>query len=344
MLEPNYYGLWGGKQTAKGTANTAPPVRYVQVGGDFNLTRDDGVERWSDLTKYGNATDWVNSVTGLGEPVLETTPTELAHLLWLFHGAETVTAVTGPPAQSKHQFTPQAGRGHWATFFRRIGQSVTQRQQFVDCMIGRVQIEGSTANKAVRVTPRILSLDPGEVRTADPAAAIPTDKSFLFTDASSSFTIDGVVIRGHSAYTFVADEDLSVVYADDVVAHDIVQGTANATIAVTLYFDADALARWNVLVYGSAAPVQGTKPSKRVPALGSYSFSHKQRDAAGALNGRQFDLTIPGVKWTIPDAPGPNPDGGAVEVTMNGQMRPVSGQPPYTIDVYTASSVVAFTA
>lgn len=344
MLEPNIYGLWAGKQTAKGTPNNAPGRRYVQVGGNFGVTRDDGSENYSDLSKYGASTDWINSVTGSGEPALEATPTELAHLLWLFHGSENVQAVTGPPAVQRHRFTPQPGRGHWSTFVRRIGQSVVQRHSFADCLVSRVQIEGSTGQKALRVTPRILSLDPGAIVASDPAATMPTEKALLYTDGTSSFTIDGVAIRGHSAFTFVADEDLSVVYADDVVAHDIVQGNAQATIATTLYFDADGLARWNNLVYGTPTPATGAKPSKRVAPLGSYSFDLVQKDAAGADTGLRFTLTIPGVKWAVPDSPGPNPDGGAVEVTLNGAMRPVAGQEPYTLDVYTPNSVVAFTA
>src|SRR4051812_46302998 len=110
MLEPSIYGLWAGKQTARGTKNAAPGKRLVQVGGDFNLARDDGEENYSALSKSGARPDWVNSVTAIGEPACEATPTELAYLLWLFHGAETVTAVTGPPAAQKHSFTPSSGR------------------------------------------------------------------------------------------------------------------------------------------------------------------------------------------------------------------------------------------
>lgn len=343
MLEPSIYGLWAGKQTARGTKNVAPSKRLVQVGGDFNLVRDDGEENFSDLTKYGARADWVNSVTATGEPAVECTPTELAYLLWLFHGAEVVTPVTGPPTAQKHTFTPTTGRGFWATFVKRIGLTQIQRQSFNDCLISRLQIEGSTAAKAVRITPRVLSLDPGEVIAADPAAAMPVDKTLLFTDGAGAFTLDGVAIPAHSQFTLVVDDDLSPIYGDDTVALDVTQGNAVVTIGVTLFFEALALARWNVLVYGTAAPVAGTKPLKTVAALGSYSFYLKQRDAAGALNGREFKLTIPGVKWAIPDSPGPNPDGGNAEVSFAGAMRPVSGQPAYTLDVNTNNADVAFT-
>lgn len=343
MLEPSIYGLWVGKQTAKGTKNAAPGKRLVQVGGDFGLARDDGEENYSDLTKYGARTDWVNSLLGNGEPAVEATPTELAYLLWLFHGAETVTAVTGPPAAQKHTFVPSSGRGHWATFVKRIGLTQIQRHSYNDSLIGRVQIEGSTTAKAVRITPRVLSLDPAELIAADPAAAMPADKSFLYTDGTGTFTIDGVVIPAHSQFTLVIDDDLSPIFGDDVIPLDVIQGNAVVTIGVTLVMEALALARYNAMVYGSPNPAAGTKPLKGVPALGSYSFWLKQRDAAGALNGREFKLTVPGVKWAIPDSPGPAPDGGTAEISLAGAMRPVAAQQPYTIDVNTANTDVAFT-
>ena len=343
LLEPNFYALWAGKQTAKGTPQATPIHRMVQVAGDFNMPRDDGQENWSDLTKYGNRTDWINSLLGNGEPGIEATPSELAFLLWIFHGAETVTPITGPPAAQKHTFTPAVGRGHYATFYSRVGQSVVRRQQHNDCLITRVQVEGSTANKAVRVTPRILSLDPGVIFTSDPTQALPTDKSFLYTDGVGTFTIDSVVFAGQSQFQFTIDDAWEPVFGDDIVPFDLVQGSPLVSLGVTVYFDATGLAEYNKLVYGTASPTVGTKPIKRIPALGSYSFDLVQKDSAGATTGREFKLTIPGVKWAVPDAPGPNPDGGATEVALAGEMRPLVGQQPYTIDVYTDNATVAFT-
>jgi hypothetical protein len=353
VLEPNYYGLWLGKQSAKGTPNATPAHRLVQVAGDFSLAADDGSESYSDLSKYGATTDWVNSRTGSGEPAAEATPDELAFLLWAFHGGETVTSVTGPPAASRHTFIPSLGRGFWLSAFRRVGQNVVQRHTYNDCLITRLVIEGSTANKAVRVTPRILSLDPAIPYASDPAATLPTDKPFLYTDGQGAFNIDGVVFAGQSQFGLTIDDAWDVVYGDDTVPFELVQGDPVVTLAVTALMDANALAEWNKLVYGTAAPAAGTKPSKRVAALGSYAATLTQRDQVGALTGRRFNLTVPGVKWTIPDAPGPNPAGGATEVSLAGSMRPTTpfnastgsyATPPYTIDVDTAAGTVAFTA
>lgn len=346
VLEPNFYGLWGGGQTAKGTPNVAPIHRLLQVGGDFGLASDDGSEEWSDLTKYGGATDWVNSRLGNGTPAYEATPSELAWTLWAFHGAETVVAVTGPPAVQKHTFIPSTGKGKWCTFFRRVGLGVPMRHQFNDCLITQVQIEGSTANKAVRVTPTILSLDPMVPYAADPAQALPTDKTLLYTDGAGSFTIDGTVFTEQSSFSLVINDAWTPIFGDGTTPVDVVQGNPAVAISATIYFTTAAFSEWCKLVYGTAAPAAGTKPLSTIPALGSYAFDLKQRDGTGALNGIEFKLTIPGVKWTIPDAPAPNPAGGATEVTLAGAMRPVApgATNPYTIDVFTPNAVTAFAA
>lgn len=355
ILEPNIYALWGAKQAGKGSPVAAAGMsrRLLQVAGGFAVNRDDGEENYGDLpvagspasSKYGSSTDWVNSVLGEGEPGCESTPTELAWLLWLLHGAETVTAVPGPPTAQKHTFTPQAARGHYATFMQRVGLNNPVRMKHNDCLVTRVQIEGSTANKAVRVTPRILSLDPGETFAVDPTtpAALPTDKPFLYTDGAGAFTIDGTVFKGQSQFTFVIDDAWSAVFADDTVPFELVQGNPLVTIGVTIYLESDALAEFNKIVYGTAAPAAGTKPSRNIAALGSYAWNLVQKDAAGAETGRRFVGTIPGVKWTPPAAPAPNPDGGATELALAGAMRPVAGQQPYTLDVYTANGDLAFT-
>ena len=346
MLEPNYYGLWVGKQTAKGTPNTTPGKRLVQVGGDLAFNRADGSEPYSDLTKYGQRTDWVDSLLGQGDPAIEATPTELAYLLWLFHGAEAVTSITGPPTAQNHKFTPQNTKGFYFTAFRRVGSSVVSRVRYDDCLITKFVLEGSTANKALRITPSILSLDPGAVFTSDPSAALPTDKSLLYTDAVGAFTIDGTVYKGQTSFNLTVDDAWTAVFGDDNVPFDVVQGTPVVSLAVKLYFDSAQLSRWNLQAYGSATPSAGDKPLKVIPAFGSYATTFTQKDSAGAVNGRLATVTVPQVKWDLPPAPAPNPAGGLTEVDLTGTMRPtVGGSPaPYTIDVQTANAVTAFTA
>lgn len=357
LLESNYYAWWLGKQTAKGTPNAAPSRRPIMVGGNLAFGRDDGEENYSDLTKYGAKTDWVNSLTGGGEPACEATPTELAYALWLMHGAETVSAITaevGPPAipvMSRHRYTPSVTMGHWFTSFLRVGSTVLRRHQYNDCIISRIAMEASTANKAMRFTPSILSLDPGIVYAADPAAALPTDRPFLHTDLSvngdptidGSMVLDGVTYRGTTQWNINIDDAWSPVYGDDQVPYDFQQGTPTVTVGCTILLDALAMQRFNALAYGDPTPSPGMKPLRSIPALGSMLATARQRDSSGDHGGREFVAEFPGIKWTLPDAPAPNPSGGATEFAFAGEMRPVPGEPAYTIDVYTNNAVVAFT-
>jgi hypothetical protein len=333
LQELQIYGLWAGKQTAKGTKQAAPGKRFKQVAGDFKFARADGSENYSDASQYTDTQDWVDTMVGNGNTGVEGTPEELAWLFWAMEGGETTSAVTGPPAKTKHTATPLPGLGYWTTWATRQGSSLVDRLSWNDCQISQIQVEGGTGAKAVRATPTVLSLDPMEQIAADPVQAMPTKSTFLYTDGTGRFTIDGTVIRGHSAFTVVVNKDLQPVYSDDTVVQDLTIGNATITVSVTLYFDQDGRAQWNKLIYGTAAPAVGAKPAHYVTGYGSYLFDLRARDNAGVANGDKFVLTLGRVKWAIPDAPDPNADGGAPEITLAGTMRKQVGQPAYQVDI-----------
>lgn len=334
LQELQIYGLWAGKQTAKGTPNAAPARRFRQVAGGWNMPREDGSENFGDGTAIPDAQDWVNTLVGNGNPGIQATPDELAWLHWAFEGGETTTAIVGPPAKTKHTAVPLPGLGHWLTWATRLGSSVVDRMQHNDSVISQMVWEGSTANKAVRVTPTVISLDPGEQRAADPAAPMPAKQTFLYTDGTGRFSIDGTTFRGHSQFTFTVNKDLNPVYGDDTTVYDLSIGNVVVTIGVTLFFDTEGRAQWNKLVYGSATPAAGAKPARVVTGIGSYAFDLRMRDTAGAVTGDKFVLTVPKVKWAVPDAPDPNADGGVGELALAGAMRkPAAGTQPYTLDV-----------
>jgi hypothetical protein len=437
--ELNIYGLWGGKQTAKGTPNATPGHRFIQVGGDFNMAKDEGSEDYSDLTKYGGATYWVNSLVGNGNPAIEATPSELAFLLWLQHGSEATTAgtnnvwtiagapasgtfnlviwdgaqsitvtgiantvtaaalatsinsamttagytgtpvVTGggplnttaitvtfsgtgaaakpfyltktadttspavtltattPAVRTKHTFTPSLTPGFYATFVRRLGTTDVSRHAFNDCRVGGMTLEASTANKAVRITPTVLSLDPFNTVASDPAQTLPSGveiNPFRYTDATSAFVFNGTTVPGQSSMTMTLNEDLQPVYGDDAVPYDFAVGNPSATLGLTLIFDAAGHAQWNYLAYGTTTPATGAKPLRGPAADVSYTATFSQKDAQGNLTGNVLKITIPRLHTPVPDAPGPNPGGGNAEITLAGTILPPGGATqPYTIDV-----------
>lgn len=335
LTELNVYGLWGGVQASRGVAATSLPKRLRQVAGDVGFTRDDGSENYSDLDgSFTDATDWVNRLAAAGTPGIEGTPEETAWVLWWLHGGETTTPVVGPPAKTRHQFVPLPGLGFWASIQKRLGVTNAVRRLYQDCQASQVQIEGSTGTKPIRITPTILGLDPEINKVADPPAAMSAKEPFLYTDGTGRFTIDGVAFSGQSQFTLVINRDYQPVDGDDNVIYDLATGNAVVTIGVTVALDANALAEFNTLVYGAAAPAADAKPRRGLSPLGSYAYDLKAKDpTTGALNGDRFDAVIPGIKWTVPDFPGPNPDGGAGELALAGAMRKVAGQPAYTLGV-----------
>lgn len=334
MVETNIYSLWGAKQTAKGSPAAAATKKFLQVAGDLNVNREDGSENWSDGSKFGSSTDWINTIGGAGTPGIEAQSDALAYLLWLFHGAETVT---GAGAAKTHKFEP-GNSFFWSTFWKRVGQTQIQRQKFNDCRIGSLVIEGSTANKACRVTPNILSLDAGEVFETDPVKAISTNPVFIYTEGAGTFTIDTVVMKGHSQFQLTFDEGIQPVYGDDVTVYDFARGNAKVSLGVTIYADSDGMAQYNKLVYGEASPAAGKKPIKTQPTYGSYGFDLKK---AAPLTD-EFKFLAEAVKWTPFDAVAPAPDGGPTEISLAGELRLKAGKPLYTAEV--VNEDVAYTA
>lgn len=325
MVETNIYSLWAAKQTAKESPAAVATKKMLQVAGDLNVNREDGSENWSDGTKFGSSTDWINTIGGAGTPGIEAQSSTLAYILWLFHGGETVTG----EALKKHSFQP-GNSFFWSTWWKRVGQTNIQRQKFNDCRIGSLVIEGSTANKAVRITPNVLSLDAGEVQGADPAKALDDNPVFIYTEGAGSFEIDGVVFRGQSQFTLTLDDGLQPVYGDDVTVYDFARGNAKISLGVTFFADSDGMAQYNKIVYDDPTPEVGAKPTKAQPSLGSYAFDLEK----AAPDEDRFTLDIPGVKWAPFDAVAPAPDGGPTEISLAGEIRLVGAEPMYTIDVY----------
>lgn len=345
-LESNIYALWGRKQTGLGVSVTAPTAiagkRLTQVAGDFSVARDDGSENFSDLDRFGNMTDYVNTIVGNGNPGIEAQPGTLGWLCYVFFGQDTVTGAADP---WQHVFTPGTNGGFWASFWKRVGQNTVQRQIFRDCKISGLTIEGSTGARVVRATPTILSLDPGEVYATDPITDFDPDKPFLYHEGASTFTVDSTVLRGQSQFTATWDEALAPYYGDDVVPVDLVIGNASISIAVTLLVDGAGLTEYNKRIYGSATPASGTKPLKDLDPIGSYEFTLTSKDSSGAITpARTFALDLPGVRWTPDVSVPPNPAGGATEISLAGSMRKVAGQPVSTITIQNGDANYATSA
>lgn len=325
-LESNVAGLWLAKQSAKGSAASAPSTnanakKLRQVGGDISVARADANEAFTDGNRFNDATDFVSTLVGNGAPVVQADPGSLNYLLYLMSGAETVGAATSSVYPHTFNFGP-ATSSFWFTAWKRVGQTNILRQQFIDCRMSSLRVEGSSANKVVKATPTLFSLDPGVTYATDPTLAVETDKPYLYTEAVGTFTIDGTVFKGHSSFAVVINDNVAPWYGDDVLAYDVAAGQGSVNVeGITIFVDAAGLQQYNKIIYGSASPSAGTRPQKSV-YMGSYTFT-LTRGAAGTLRSHSF--TLSNVHWTPDAAIAPNPSGGPVELAIGAEARTSSG-------------------
>jgi len=337
ITESNIYALWVAKQTAKGTPATASTKRLIHVAGDLDLNREDGSENYSDLDRFGQSTDYISNVSGQGTPGIQAQPNTVAYLCWLFFGSASFTAkVTGTSAP-KFVFTPGANTGSWSTWWKRVGQSDIVRQKFNDTKITALKIEGGTQQRILRITPTLTSLDPGEVFTTDPSSTLSAISPLLWTDATGTIKLDGgTAFTGTTQVAITIDDGSQPVQGDSTRFYDIVPGTASITMeGPTLILDDVSRQRYNNIIYGTTSPATGAKPITTKPAIGSFEIEWTR----GTGDAREsVKIAIPGVKWTPDLAIAPNPDGGPIELALNGQMRKVSGSEAITITVETGAT------
>src|SRR3954447_1975823 len=168
--EINVYRTQAASETAKGTPAVAPTRAFRTVTGDIAVNRDTGSENVSDGgTLFPDIVDWVNSVAGGPSAIgMQLTCDEAAWLMRSFNGAETVTANAEKATLNDHVTQPGATSPDYITVWGKEGQTVLMRLKHNDCLITQITFEGSTANKALRVTPTVISLDPAQYLTADP--------------------------------------------------------------------------------------------------------------------------------------------------------------------------------
>lgn len=334
-IESRSEGVWVAAKTARTTGGATAVKRIKKVGGGLNVNRDDGSENYSDGARFGDATDFVNSIIGNGNPVAQASPDMLGYLAWLILGSETVTGSADPYT---HVATPAEAGGLWSKWWKKVGINVGPLRQILDeCRLTSLRIEGSSANKVVKLTPTFLSLKAGEVFTVDPVAVVLAEVPMNYTEGIGRFAIDGTVYTGHSAFAIVINDNIAPWYGDNVLPEDITFGVATVDIeGVTLLVNAAGLTRYNTQIYGTGAPTAGTLPLTSIPALGSYTVD-LQRGA-----NRQIKIEVPGVQWSPDLAIEGNPDGGPVEIALAGQARK-SGSSPM-VRITTKSADAAYVA
>ena len=336
LMEQRVEGAWVAKQTAKGTVVATAIKRLRKAGGGMGVTRDDGAEVYSDGQRFGDRVDYVNTLVGEGNPVAMAQTGVLGYLVYLMMGAETVTGAAAP---FTHTVTP-AGTGFWFGAWKRVGETVIQRQRFNDCRMRSLRIEGSSANKVVKATPDFVSLDPGEIVATDPVKADDATVPWKHTEGEGRYLIDGTIHRGLASWAIVLNDAVTPGYGDSVVPFDVGFGMSEVQLdGLSLLLDPQGKDWYDRQTYGSVNPAAGVKPLRDLPALGSFEVD-LLRGTGVTLE--EFKATIPSARWA---APGPfegNPEGGVPEIPMAASARVPAGVTPI-ITIVTKGADAAYT-
>ena len=328
VVERNTAAIWLSGQTAKGTPATTAVKKGRLVSGSLNPAIAYGSENYTDGSRFSSASDFVDSISGEGSAVLQGQSGILAYLSYLMLGQETVTG-TGPYV---HVATP-GSVSKWVTVWSTVGSSLAQRRRHADCRITQLVFEGSTGSKVIHANPTFRMLDAGEVVATDPVKTDDGTEPIIYTEAQGTYTVDGVVIPIHSAFSVTMTDELTEVQGDGVRAVELAPGRGTVGLEVTLgAYNEQALAQMNKIWYGSPTPAAGTKPQSVVPAMGTYEFTATR----GATE--SFKVKFYGVRWAPPAAPTGDPGGGAEAMTLSGGGRLVGSNPMIEVTVTNADA------
>jgi hypothetical protein len=300
-MESRIEGAWANVQTAKGTAATTAAKQFRKTGGDVNVAREDTSQPFSENSRFGNAEDYVNTITGNGNPQFQAQPGPLAFWLAVMNGQDSVAAVAGPAGLYDHTGTPATAGAKWFTYWRTQGAAVGPlRQQFVDCRLSTLRIESSSAQKVTQVTPTFVALDPGIVYATDPVATQDTDRALYYTEGTGRFKINGAVFTGHSSFACNLNDNVTPWYGDALTAEDVVFGAGSVALeGITLLVNQQGKDYYDETIYGTTAPAAGVKPRTDLPFYGSYEFDLRHGTvvdltATGTNTAGTFTVTVDG--------------------------------------------------
>ena len=329
-IESSNFALWAGKQVGRGTPVATADKFLRQVDGNVDIERTFGNENYGDGQRYSNAQDFTNTVVGGGDVGFQGQPGPASWMLAQHLGTDSI----GAPVSTvyPHTITPANAGGRWLTVWKKVGSAVgPHRVKYNDTRIAQLQVSCSQGAKVLRMTPTLLSIDPGEVFTSDPVkadddASNVTDQPFLWTEATGLWNFDGGgagAVGEVDEVNVTMNDNLDAWYGDDVKPALVVPGRGVVTVSFAYALTDLTLPVYNKVHYGSASPAGGAKPVKTIFS-GSLDVT-MTRGATTTL--RSLRLEVPKINYAASLAIAGNADGGVVKLPMAGEARILTGSP-----------------
>lgn len=332
-IESNVGAIWGAKQAARGTPAVTATKRLRWVDGDMAVARAMATENYADGHRFANGMDYLDTLNGGGSPVVEGQPSEAAWLLAQHWGGDVVVA-GGGTAPSTHTIALGDNPLRWLTFWKKLGLSVGPiRELYTDCLITQTVVQCMASQKVLRVTPTVVSLNPGVKYAApDPTADDSGEDPFLWTQAQGTFDVDGLgagAIIEIQEVTLTVSDAATPVYGDRAAPVVVVPGRGTAQVALTLTLTDNTLPLWNRMLYGTDTPAPGAQPIAGVH-YGSIDFAMAY-GAGDAL--RSWRLQVPKFQFATTATVNVQPNGGEISLPVGGEARLNGTDPMATVTV-----------
>lgn len=323
-------GLWVAKQNTKGTAASDMRKQLPLIEGGLSPMSESATRRWLDGKRFGKKISFKKQTMVGGEVTILATPEALAFVESCIHDNDTIDS--GTP--NIHTLTSAADESPWLTFIQRVGTgSDLLRDKFVDCRLVSYEINGSAgSDDPVTITCSIIGLSVETAQAADPTPLDdPNDEGepYVWTDITGSIEANSISLPNVSQLSLSVSTGEELYFADDITAHDIIQGEPEISMAATLLVDSTGLGIWNLINYGTPTPSQGDMIStEELVADVEWAWSY-----GTAPNDRSATYTLPNVTITSDSEMTPSPEGGALELSIAGMVEEADdGSPALSVD------------
>jgi hypothetical protein len=298
-LRGNVAALSFAKQTAKGTAATAPLDRLAFSGGNLGPSRTTDQLSETDSTRNQGIT-FVQQTAAEGAPEVYVRDANLHHVLQGVLGAIATTGTTN----YTHTLTPANALPYY-TFWREIDGTLWER--FEDVMFSEVTISADTAGPLTAamnlVGRKAIQL------TADPTSGWPeVSAGSVYNFNEATVTVSGGATSLVSNFELTITNNVTLQQTDDSVPYDVVPGLFEVTLGFDMIFE--TLTEYKNFHYGGGT----TQVSTIYTTSAVFDF------VKGANNAVKF--TFPANGLAIEEFPvEPDPGGAPIVVPVRARAQ-----------------------